>query len=466
MQNLNLAEIIDFSGAELLQGDADKVIEEIVIDSREVKDNYLFIAIIGENQDGHLYLSEAVKNGAGAVIVDREIEDDFIKSSDTAILKVDDTTRALQDIAHNYRKSFADLKVIAVTGSAGKTTTKDLIYSVLKQKYSCLKTEGNYNNHIGLPLTLLRLTAAEDLAVLEMGMSALGEIKLLAEIAEPDIGIVTNVAEAHLKQLGSLENIARAKKELIDQLKPSNKAILNYDNLYTRKMGKETTAEVIYFGFEKGADLQTLEYNFDSKNEILNFKSRYKNKNYSFKFYKAGKHNIYNAMAAIITGLEYGLSSAEVQQGLDQAEFSSNRMDFIELKSGVRIINDSYNANPLAVKAALDVLVEHQSKRTIAVLASMLELGEQSQAKHREVGLYAAEKGVDLLVTIGLEAREIAAGAAAGKMPSDRIITLKNNQECIELLAAKINEGDLILIKGSRANHLEEIAAALKTEEL
>lgn len=465
MQNLNLAEIIDFSGAELLQGDADKVIEEIVIDSREVKDNYLFIAIIGENQDGHLYLSEAVKNGAGAVIVDREIEDNFIKASDTAILKVDDTTRALQDFAHNYRKSFVDLKVIAVTGSAGKTTTKDLIYSVLKQKYNCLKTEGNYNNHIGLPLTLLRLTAAEDFAVLEMGMSALGEIKLLAEIAEPDIGIVTNVAEAHLKQLGSLENIARAKKELIDQLKSSNKAILNYDNLYTRKMGKETNAEVIYFGFEKGADLQTLEYNFDTKNEILNFKIRYKNENYSFKFYKAGKHNIYNAVVAIITGLEYGLSSAEVQQGLDQAEFSSNRMDFIELKSGVRIINDSYNANPLAVKAALDVLIEHQSQRTIAVLASMLELGEQSQAKHREVGLYAAEKDVDLLVTIGSEAREIAAGAA-GKMPSDRIITLKNNQECIELLAAKINEGDLILIKGSRANHLEEIAAALKTEEL
>lgn len=465
MQNLNLAEIVNYSGAELLQGNKDKIIEEIVIDSRDVRENYLFIAIIGNNQDGHLYLADAVKNGAGAVIVDRKIEDDIIKSSDTAVLKVDDTTRALQNIAHNYRKSFPDLKVIAVTGSAGKTTTKDLIYSVLDQKYSCLKTEGNYNNHIGLPLTLLRLTAEKDFAVLEMGMSALGEIKLLAKIAEPDIGIVTNVAEAHLKQLGSLENIARAKKELIDQLKSSDKAILNYDNPYTKKMGRESAAEVIYFGFENGADLQTLEYEFNGGNETLNFKIRYKNKNYSFEFNRAGKHNIYNAMVAIITGLENGLSINEIQQGLNQAEFSSNRMDFIELKQGIRIINDSYNANPLAVKAAIDVLMEHQSERTIAVLASMLELGEQSQAKHREVGLYAAENGVDLLVTIGPEGREIAAGAGM-KMQSERIITLKNNKECIEFLAAEISYGDLILIKGSRANHLEEIAAALKTEEL
>ena len=226
MKNLSLQKIIDFSGAELLQGNSKQSIEEIVIDSREVKDNYLFIAIIGENQDGHLYLEDAVNNGAGAVIVDRELESDFLEISGVAVLKVDDTTRALQKIAHNYRQSFPELKVIAVTGSAGKTTTKDLIYSVLSQNYNCLKTEGNYNNHIGLPLTLLRLTAEKEFAVLEMGMSALGEIKLLAKIAEPDYGIVTNVAAAHLKQLGSLEKIAQAKKELIDNLQRSFDIIL------------------------------------------------------------------------------------------------------------------------------------------------------------------------------------------------------------------------------------------------
>lgn len=465
MQNLSLKKIINFSGAELLQGDNEQIIKDIVIDSREVKDNYLFIAIIGENQDGHLYLEDAVNNGARAVIIDRGIDSDFLRNSGIAVLKVDDTTRALQDIAHNYRKSFPDLKVIAVTGSAGKTTTKDLIYSVLTQKYNCLKTEGNYNNHIGLPLTLLRLTAETKFAVLEMGMSALGEIELLAKIAEPNFGIVTNAAAAHLKQLGSLENIAQAKKELIDQLQETNTAVLNYDNSYTRKMGEITAADVIYFGFNRGADLQTVDYNFDREKEILSFKVKYSNKNYSFNLNKAGKHNIYNAMAAIIIALKLGLSLSEIQQGLLETEFSSNRMEFIELNNGARIINDSYNANPLAVKAALNVLSELKAERKIAILASMLELGSESELKHQEVGAYAAEKEVDLLITIGSEAEPIAAGAEPGMKP-EKIIILANNQECIDFLAAEIRADDLILIKGSRANRLEEIAAELKNKEL
>lgn len=465
MENLNLNKIIDFSGAELLQGTGEQTIEEIVIDSREVKDNYLFIAIIGEDQDGHLYLEDAVKNGARAVIVDREIKSDFLKKSEVAVLRVSDTTEALQNIAHNYRKRFADLKVVAVTGSAGKTTTKDLIYSVLSQKYNCLKTEGNYNNHIGLPLTLLRLTADQEFAILEMGMSALGEIELLAKIAKPDFGIVTNVAAAHLKQLGSLENIARAKKELIDQLKESETAILNYDNQYTRNMGETTAAEVIYFGFETGADLQTVDYYFDKKKESLNFKVEYGDEVYNFKFNKAGKHNVYNAMAAIILAFKLNLRVSEIQQGLLQTKFSSNRMEFIELNNGARIINDSYNANPLAVKAALDVLAELKAERKISVLASMLELGSESKVKHQEIGAYAAAKEVDLLITIGSQAKNIVAGAET-KIQSKKIIILNNNQECIDFLAAEIKRDDLILIKGSRANKLEEIAAELQNKEL
>ncbi|TDO83438.1 UDP-N-acetylmuramoyl-tripeptide--D-alanyl-D-alanine ligase [Halanaerobium saccharolyticum] len=465
MERLSLNKIIKFSGAELLQGTGEQIIEEIVIDSREVKKNYLFIAIIGENQDGHIYLEDAVNNGAGAVIVDREIESDFLKNSEVAVLKVADTTRALQDIAHNYRKTFADLKVVAVTGSAGKTTTKDLIYSVLSQKYNCLKTEGNYNNHLGLPLTLLRLTAEKEIAVLEMGMSALGEIELLAKIAVPDFGIVTNVAAAHLKQLGSLENIAQAKKELIDQLKESDTAVLNYDNYYTRKMGETTAAEVIYFGFETGADLQTIDYSFDKNKEILNFKVKYGDEVYNFKFNKAGKHNIYNVMTALITAFKLKLGLSEIQQGLLKTKFSSNRMEFVELNNGSRIINDSYNANPLAVKAALDVLFELKAERKIAVLASMLELGSESKVKHQEIGAYAAEKEVDLLITIGSKAKDIAAGAES-KMQTEKLIILNDNQECIDFLAAEIKTDDLILIKGSRANKLEEIAAELKNKEL
>ncbi|MGM0499529.1 MAG: UDP-N-acetylmuramoyl-tripeptide--D-alanyl-D-alanine ligase [Bacillota bacterium] len=464
MENLSLQKIIDFSAAELLQGEINLIIEKIVIDSREANNNSLFIAIIGENQDGHQYLEDAVKNGAAALIVDREIESDFLTDADISILKVDNTTKALQDIAHNYRMSFDDLKVIAVTGSAGKTTTKDLIYSVLSQKYNCLKTEGNYNNHIGLPLTLLRLTAEKEFAVVEMGMSALAEIDLLAKIAVPDLGVVTNVAAAHLKQLGSLENIAKAKKELIDNLSNSDTAVLNYDNLYTKKMGKDSSAEVIYFGFKSGADIQALSYNYSPEQELVNFNLLYKNKKYNFEFNRAGKHNIYNAMVAILIAFKYNLSTSLIQAGLLKTKFSSLRMEFIELNNGAKIINDSYNANPLAVKAALDVLAEKKGTRKIAVLASMLELGESSAEKHQKIGEYAAKKSIDILITVGKEAEEIAVGAAS-KMQTEKIVKLADNEACINFLLNEIKSGDLILIKGSRANKLEEIIEELRIKE-
>ncbi len=464
MENLSLQKIIDFSGAELIQGDNDLIIEEIVIDSREVNNNYLFIAIIGENHDGHQFLEQAVENGASALIVDREIKNNFSISNEISILKVDNTTKALQNIAYNYRMSFEDLKVIAVTGSAGKTTTKDLIYSVLSQKYKCLKTEGNYNNHIGVPLTLLRLTIAHEFAVIEMGMSALTEIDLLAKIAVPNLGVVTNVAAAHLKQLGSLKNIAKAKKELIDNLSSSDTAVLNYDNLYTRKMAKTSKAEVLYFGFKNGADIQAVSYNYDPDKEIINFKLLYRKEEYSFKFNRAGKHNIYNSMVAILIAFKYNLDTSLIQTGLLKTKFSSLRMEFIALKNGAKIINDSYNANPLAVKAALDVLAEKKGSRKIAVLASMLELGESSVRKHQEIGNYVAQKEIDILVTVGKEAKEISVGAVS-KMEAEKIISLGDNKACINFLLNEIKNGDLILIKGSRANKLEEIVKELRIKE-
>lgn len=459
MNNLHLRKVIEYSSAQLIKGKQDKIIREIVIDSREVKEAYLFIAIIGEKQDGHKYLKEAVKNGASAVIVDRNIENEFILNSGVSILKVKDTTLALQNIAHNYRKSFNKLKVIAVTGSAGKTTTKDLIYSLLSQKYNCLKTDGNYNNHIGLPLTLLRLTGTEGFAIVEMGMSALGEIELLTKIAEPDIGVITNVAAAHLKQLGSLDNIAKAKKELIDNLDDDAIAILNYDNHYTNKMIKSRN-KTISFGFKSDADIQARDYNFNREKNILTFTLLYNAKNYSFKFNKAGKHNIYNVMPAVIIALEHGISRNEIQKALLNIDFSSLRMEIINLQNGAKIINDSYNANPLAVKAALNVLTELKGERKIAVLASMLELGAKSSKKHKEIGEYAGRKDLDILITIGKKARDIAVGAEKSKQIK-KVVTLENNQQCIEFLKQEAKKDDLILIKGSRSNKLEEIAVAL-----
>lgn len=461
MKNLDLEKIIEFCSAKLVQGNKNKIINEIVIDSRKVKAGDLFIAIIGENTDGHLFIQEAVEKGAAAVVVERQLKNDYLKKSELSILKVEDTTKALQDIARNYRLTFESLQLIAVTGSAGKTTTKDMIYSVLSQKYNCLKTEGNFNNHIGLPLTLLRLTGQEDFAVVEMGMSSLGEIDLLAKIAIPDYGVVTNVAAAHLEQLGSIENIARAKNELIDNLGTDDLAILNFDNQYTRQMGIDAKAKVLSFGFELGADIRAVNFNFDNDQGVLNFKLCYQNKDYDFIFKKAGKHNIYNLMVAVIIGLENNLSQAEIQKAILTTDFSGLRMEIITLANGARIINDSYNANPLAVKAAVDVLAEMKGKRKIALLASMLELGAESSHKHREIGRYLAQKSIDLLLTVSKEAEEIAAGARS-RMKSKNIISFSDNQSCIDYLKTELKSDDLLLVKGSRSNKLEEIVKALK----
>lgn len=462
MNKLSLEKILNYSSAELIKGPKNKKITNIVIDSRKVKENYLFIAIIGENQDGHQYIAEAVENGASAVIVDRQIETEQFLNSELSILKVENTTKALQNIAYNYRKSFNKLKVIAVTGSAGKTTTKDLIYSVLSQKYKCLKTQGNYNNQFGLPLTLLRLEGNEDFAVVEMGMSALGEIELLTKIAEPDFGIITNIAAAHLKQLGSLENIAQAKKELIVNFKENAVAILNFDNYYTRKM-IECAQNVITFGFENAADLQAADFSYSRENSLLSFRLLYKDQNYKLKFNKAGKHNIYNVMPAVILALENNISLSKIQNALLNTEFSSQRMEFINLKNGAKIINDSYNANPLAVKAALDVLTELAGKRKIAVLSSMLELGPKSKKKHREIGIYAAEKRIDFLITIGKKAADIALAAKKNNKINE-IIILDHNRQASSFLKKEIKRNDLVLIKGSRSNKMEEIVEDLTKE--
>jgi UDP-N-acetylmuramoyl-tripeptide--D-alanyl-D-alanine ligase len=457
MENISLKEIKKATSAYLIRGDLDKNIKEIKIDSREIESGDLFIAIIGENQDGHIYLKSAVESGAAAVIVSREVE----LPEGISILKVNDTTRALQDIAGYYRRKYKDLKVIAVTGSAGKTTTKDMISAVLSEKFSTLKTEGNYNNHIGLPLTLLKLNGSEDFAVLEMGMSGFGEIELLSEIALPNAGIITNVGAAHLEQLGSLENIAKAKKELVDSLDESAVAFLNHDNKFTRKMGNAFEGKIIYFGFEEGADLRVVDYSFNKDQLRQDFKLKYKDKFYDFYIKKPGKHNIYNALSAVGVGFEYNIGAEDIQKGLLEAEFTALRMETISLDNQRVLINDCYNANPLSVRAAVDVLSEFPGGRKIAVLASMLELGKESKAAHKNIGNYIFEKNINILLTVGKQAEMIAVGAEEAGMKSKNILSFKSNDEAAEFLMSENRKRDIILIKGSRANEMEKISEKL-----
>ncbi|MGM0411170.1 MAG: UDP-N-acetylmuramoyl-tripeptide--D-alanyl-D-alanine ligase, partial [Bacillota bacterium] len=274
MENLSINKIREAVNGKIVQGNPEEIINNICIDSRKINENDLFFAIIGERFDGHSFIEEAVNKGAKAIIVDRSIK----AYPGVSIIRVKDTTKALQDLAHYNRKRYNNLKVIGVTGSVGKTTTKDMLSFLLKQKYNVLKSKGNYNNHYGLPLSLLSLKGDEDIAVLEMAMSNLGEISELVEIAEPEYGIVTNVGQAHLKNLDNLANVAEAKKELVEGLPKNGIAVLNYDNEYVRKMDTAFRGEkILYYGLSDKADISAKNINIDNKNKNISFTVNYKN---------------------------------------------------------------------------------------------------------------------------------------------------------------------------------------------
>ena len=460
MQSLNIGEITDAVSGSLLTGNSTELIQGLSIDSRTIESGQLFVAIIGEHHDGHSFITEAVNRGAAAVIAEKEVD----LPEKIPLIIVEDTTEALQQLANYYRNLFSDLRVIAVTGSAGKTTTKDLIAGVLAQKFRVLKTEGNLNNYYGLPLTLFDLKGDEAFAVLEMGMSARGEIRNLARIAEPDIGVVTNVGPAHLETLKTIENVARAKGELIAELPEEGCALLNFDDQYVRQMNKYFAgSEVLYFSLEdEQADFYVSSLDIIDSGKQLNFNLKYNRKmsqNYrtaQFQLPKPGFHNVYNALPACILGLKEGLSSKEIQAGLSGCDFSDLRMEIIEGEY-LHIINDSYNANPLSVKAALDVLGRFPGGRKIAVLGDMLELGPEEIAAHREIGKYIVRQRIDYLLTLGDLMVHAAKAARKEGMPSGKVFNVNSKDEIADILNDKCIKGDYILLKGSRGMEMEKI---------
>ena len=452
MEELSIKEIRKAVGGKIVQGNPEAKVENICIDSRILNEEDLFIAIIGERFDGHSFLEEAVNKGAKAVIVDRSIK----PYPNLSIIRVKDTTKALQDLAHFNRKRYKDLKIIGITGSVGKTTTKDMLAWVLKQKYNVLKSAGNYNNHYGLPLSLLSLEGDEDIAVLEMAMSNIGEIKRLAEIAEPEIGVVTNVGQAHLKNLDNVANVAEAKKELVEALPKKGVAVLNYDNKYVREMDSVFNGDkIIYYGLKPGADIYGKNIEHDHQNKNIKFELSYENEKRNILINKPGEHNIYNALAAISIAREFDIDWNLIEESFRSLDFSSLRLDIRE-KDNFTIINDSYNANPLSMKAAIDVLKENSTKRSIAILGDMLELGPKKEEAHYEVGKYLSSQNIDILITVG-ELAEIIANAAEDNMKKENIFRVQNNDEAYNILKDLIAEEDCILVKGSRKMKMEEI---------
>lgn len=452
MPNFNINEIIKATG-----GIATKVIatefSDISTDSRKILPNSIFLALVGENFNGHNFIDLAIEKGATCIIANKK---EYIDSQlNVTIITVDNTLEAYQKIACCYRRRF-DIPVIAITGSNGKTTTKDLTASVLSSKYNVHKTNANFNNEIGLPFTLLQLHQEHDVAVVEMGMRGIGHIKDLMNIAEPNIGVVTNVGETHMELLGSIDNIAQAKGELVEDIPESGLVILNADDEHVKKMAHKTKAKVIFFGIDNDADVKAFNIKYFETNTLFDFS--YGGKIYKCKLPLVGKHNVYNALAAIAVGLDMKLTVEEIQKGLDKLSLSAMRLAVMKIK-GYTFINDAYNASPMSMKAAIESLNTIAAKRKIAVLGDMLELGSISAEAHRKIGDILADNNIDMVITLGEQAKNISDQARRSGI--SEVYEAKDHEEIKNILKLNLQTGDTVLLKGSRGMKMEKTLEGL-----
>jgi UDP-N-acetylmuramoyl-tripeptide--D-alanyl-D-alanine ligase len=458
MVEFTLDELMAATGGVLIHRGSCQTFTGVSTDSRQINPGEIFVALKGERFNGHDFLTTVTQLGAAALIV----MDDGPIFEGITIIKVTDTLKALGNIARFHRRRFA-VPLIAITGSNGKTTTKDLVASILGKELSLVKTEANYNNEIGLPLTLLKLNSQTEATVVEMGMRGLGQIRNLARIAEPTIGLVTNVGLTHLELLQTQDNIAKAKSELVESLPYDGLAILNGDDAWVREMGNCTQARKVYYGIE-GPNLDYQAEIVEMTDSGSRFKANLNDGSIAITLPVPGRHNVMNAIAAIAAAKELGVTEQSIQNGLADPELSGKRLNIIE-KNGYRVIDDTYNASPTSVKAAIDVLQSGQSgERKIAVLADMLELGPTADEIHYEIGMYAARKKIDHLFAFGDLAKKYAEGM--NKLAEGRGEYFSDKQALIKKLKAYIKPGDFILVKGSRGMKMEEIVYALSTEEV
>jgi UDP-N-acetylmuramoyl-tripeptide--D-alanyl-D-alanine ligase len=441
----------------------DQLLGGISIDSRKVEPNNVFVAIPGEQFDGHSFIGDAVNKGAKTVVIDREKKDIVPPEvyGKSAVIMVSDTKKALRDVALWYRNKFR-LPVVAITGTNGKTTTKDMIARVLSSKLRVLKSPESYNNLIGVPLTLFQLDPGYEALVLELGMSSPGEISILTKICQPQIGVITNIGPAHLESMQSMQRIAKAKFELPDNMPSPKTLVLNADDriLAKRITPAEPDEKVISFGVKKKADF-TADRIEANGNGYISFRV---NQNTQVKLSLLGWHNVYNALAAFAVGRLLGVEESKIKEKLESFSPSKLRMELVTIDN-VRIINDSYNANPVSMEKALETLKSIRTfGKKIAVLGDMLELGDTGMDFHLQLGRKVVQSGVNLLITIGELARFIGEGAREAGLRSNDVINFENNQEASLYLLENLKPGDLVLVKGSRKMRTEEIVLSLRSQ--
>ncbi len=424
----------------------------VCTDTRTVQPGNLFIALTGERFDGHEFIRQAIEKGAAGVVISKQV---VALPEGIAVIVVENTLKALQDLAQFHRRRF-QIPVIVITGSNGKTTTKDLTAAILASKLRVLKTEANFNNEIGLPRTLLNMTSEHQVAVVEMGMRGPGEIDELAKIAEPTAGIVTNVGETHIELLGSLDNIAAAKAELVEAVPPEGFVALNADNKYVQAMSSKASGRVILYGMNEPCQVQA--YQIETEGLQTSFMCRCHGVTFPLSLPMVGLHNVYNTLAAVAVAWELGLRADDIQMGLAHFQPSSMRQQ-IERVGEYVIINDAYNASPLSMAGAIATLQQVAAGRSIAVLGDMLELGEVAVEAHRRIGQTAGQCGVDAVVTVGPLAAHIA--AAAREAGVKETLSYQKHDEAGAALQRILQPGDTILLKGSRGMKMEKILEML-----
>jgi UDP-N-acetylmuramoyl-tripeptide--D-alanyl-D-alanine ligase len=456
METIRLKEIAEAISGEILVRGTTKEFSNVIIDSRKVSQGDIFIAVKGENFDGHKFVKGAIECGAKLCIVhEKERYENLDKS--VSIILVKDTKRALLDLA-SYYISTLDIKVIGITGSTGKTSTKDLMAAALSKKYRVFKTQGNFNNDIGLPLMIFKLDKTYEVAILEMGMSNLGEIDTLAKVAKPTIGVITNIGTSHLENLKTRENILKAKLEIANNFTKNNVLIINGDNDMLHDYSTDKY-KIVRIGINS-------DYNFKGCRIIINkdsiefgIRENGKDGNATIKVPVPGKHNVLNSLLAIAVARELKVTYEEIKEGIQNLKSTSMRLDVISLND-YTIINDAYNASPDSMEAALDVLKQYGGRK-IAVLGTMKELGDSSAKAHEQVGAYAKSSGVDLLFTLGEFNQDFKNGYG-----SENFMAFDSMEKLIEELKKNIKSDDVLLVKASRSMKLETIINELQKKNI
>lgn len=435
-------------GRYLVPGEGD--IKGVTIDSRSAEEGALFVPVAGERVDGHDYIKAAFERGAAASLCERN----GINIDCGAVIGVDNSVEAIGRIARAYKMKY-NVPTVGITGSVGKTTTKDMIAAVMSKKFNCLKTQGNFNNELGLPLTVFGLEKEHGAAVLEMGMSAFGEIHHLADIARPDVAVITNIGMSHIENLGSREGILKAKMEICDFFGRDNLLIINGDNDMLKTVDRSADYEILTYGIKsdkldlRGYDAE--DYGIDG----CKFKVDIDDKSYEVRVRAAGVHNIYNALAAIAVGRRYGIAMEEIIAAVGEFELTAMRMS-IEKYGGITLINDCYNASPDSIKASLGVLKKSAGRR-VAVLGDVLELGEYAKQAHLSIGRMCGG-AADVVICAGENAKYI---AECAKDAVRQVYYFPATEQAAEFAAQNVKEGDTVLVKASRGMHFEDICKAI-----